>query len=172
VRYLPLGGREERAKRRFDFFRKGKTAFEVKKYPARFSLSKKVADAVGEKGQTGRRPLRREKAKPLGAKNPRVPERSDRKVGSDEGRKGIRERKKKSLGRLSGGRRPIGRNAQESNLVPTRPNPSGGNKGHGFSGESKPLKRRYEAFYGFVRKRQSGKKASKEVFDLWRGAKL
>jgi hypothetical protein len=29
--------------------------------------------------------------------------------------------------------------------VPTQPNPLGSIKGHGFSGESKPLKRRYEA---------------------------
>jgi len=81
----------------------------------------------------------------LGTRNPKVPRRSVRKDGLEEGRKGNLERKKKFPGRLSGGRCPRGRKAQESTLIPLRSKPSGGNKGSGFSGESKPLKRRYEA---------------------------
>jgi hypothetical protein len=54
-------------------------------------------DAVGEKGQTGRRPLRRERAKPLGRENPRVPGESDRKVGFNKGRKGKEKGKRKAF---------------------------------------------------------------------------
>jgi len=81
----------------------------------------------------------------LGTKSLKVPDESDPKIGLNKGRKGIRERKKKALDRSNGGRSPRGQNAQESNMVPTQPEPLGSNKGYGFSGESKPLKRRYEA---------------------------
>lgn len=81
----------------------------------------------------------------MGTRNPKVPRRSVRKDGLEEGRKGNLERKKKSPGRLNGGRRPRGQKAQESRMIPLRSKPSGSNEGSGFSGESKPLKRRYEA---------------------------
>jgi hypothetical protein len=52
---------------------------------------------------------------------------------------------------------PIGGETQESKKSPTRINPSGCKEGNGFLDGMKSLKRRHEAFTGFVRKRRSGR---------------
>jgi hypothetical protein len=48
----------------------------------------------------------------------------------------------------------------------------GAAKGCGFLRGSKPLERQYEALAGFVRKRKSGKRDSKESLDHEEGGKL
>jgi hypothetical protein len=53
-----------------------------------------------------------------------------------------------------------------------RTNPSGSSKGYGFLCGIKPLERQYEALAGFVGKRKSGKRDSKELLDHEEGAKL
>jgi len=122
-----------------------------------------VVDAVGGKGQTGRRPLRRERAKPLGTQDPRVPGETDRKVGVNEGRKGKEKRKEKVFSKVQRRETPERSKSSGEHEVPTRPNPLGSNQGHGFLGESKPLKRRYEAQRSFVGERRSGEGNSKGI---------
>jgi hypothetical protein len=56
--------------------------------------------------------------------------------------------------------------------VPTRTNPSGAIKGHGFFSGIKPLERRYKVWKSFVGKRRSGERDSRGSFDHWRGEKL
>ena len=52
-----------------------------------------MGDAVGGKGQTGRRPLRGERAKPLGRRTPEVPGLLDREVEEGKEREGKAKKK-------------------------------------------------------------------------------
>jgi len=100
--------------------------------------------AVGEEGQTGRRPLRRERAKPAKPNTPGVPARIHRKVGRRKGREGDFGERSSGVG-FVGGRSPRGQKAQESRRPRPDLNRWGSRRGHGFFRGTKPLELRSQA---------------------------
>jgi len=91
----------------------------------------------------GRRPLRREKAKP-----PRRETLRSRADVLERGHQGKRRKGRfgeRRVGSIFGGGRAQEAGSSREQEVPPRFKPSGGEKGHGFPDGRKPLERGYQA---------------------------
>jgi hypothetical protein len=110
--------------------------------------------AVGEKGQTGRRPLRRERAKLGMSESLEVPRDLDRKVERSEGREGQREERNFSVGVLSGRAREVGRPKRAA--APPRLNSLGRQEGARLLWGDKTAGAPIPGREGLVAKSQSG----------------
>jgi len=142
VRHPPKGGGRSAAKRDGSGFVRNQGGSRGKNSPRRVDLLKGWRTAVGGEGQTGRRPLRRENARPLGEQPPgsRV-----RMMETSAGRKDERGRERRNAFPAAQWREsPRGRKPKRAvrscpDLI-TR-----GYKGRGWPGRFKPLGRRCEA---------------------------
>jgi len=143
VRHLPIGGRRSAAKRGRSGTERFRGASRRKNSPQQVDLPKRWRTTVGEEGQTGWRPFRRERAKSLREETPGLRRHTmgtSLASKSEGGRKG---RETRSLAR----RRecPRDRKAQESKSARLPTKHREGAKGYGWLGGIKPSRRRYKA---------------------------